>query len=404
MSNTASDSRRQLRVCRIVTVPLTFATLLREQINGIVDVGIDLTLVSSPGPELDELSRVLPVHCRSISMTRKFSPREDLCSLLALVRFLHRGKFDIVHSSTPKAGLLSALAGVVARVPARLHTYTGQVWIDLRGPIRWIAYHCDQIIGRLSTHCYADSESQRNYLVSQQMVDARKIRVLGAGSISGVDLQRFDPSIVSRTRANLRRRSGIAETSLVIIFVGRVTKDKGIVELISAFRMLRELYNDIDLVLVGPLESERDPLPPETLEELSSDMHIHAVGFTVKPEEYLAMADIFCLPSYREGFGTVAIEAGAMSLPAVVTRVTGLVDAVVDGETGVLVPPRNVEALTQALQSMIESPEMRYRMGQAARQRAVRYFDAATINQMVVDEYFRLANKLKVSKAGTAGV
>ena len=379
-----------LRLCRIVTVPVTFATLLRQQIKCIVDAGIDLTLVSSPGPELDEIGRTTPVRCQAIAMARKPAPARDVRALVALTRFLYRERFDIVHSSTPKAGLLAALAGRAAQVPVRIHTYTGQAWVELSGPVRWIARECDRLIGWLDTHSYADSHSQQEFLIAEGLVKASKITVLGAGSISGVDLRRFDPALAASVRASIRHQLGIAEMSLVIVFVGRVTRDKGIVELLDAFRMLRKCCGDIHLVLVGPFEPERDPLPPETLEDLSADAHIHAVGFVRRPEEYLAAGDVFCLPSYREGFGSVVIEAGAMSLPAVTTQVTGLVDAIVDGETGILVPSKDTVALMEALKTMIESPELRHRMGQAARERARSHFDARVVNQAMVDEYYRL--------------
>ncbi len=382
---------RRLSVCRIVTVPFTFATLLPQQIRCIMDAGIDLTLVSSPGPELDEIGRTMSVRCFSIPMSRKPAPLRDVYSLVMLTRFFRSEQFDIVHSSTPKAGFLTALAGVVAKVPIRIHTYTGQAWITLQGPMRWLVREFDRVIDRLDTHLYADSQSQRDFLVSEGLVDGRKITVLGKGSISGVDLQRFAPSIVSRLRRPVRSRLGIAETSVVIVFAGRVTRDKGIVELLAAFRTLRQQHEDLHLALVGPFEPGEDALPAETLDEITTSAHVHVVGFTSKPEEYLAIADIFCLPSYREGFGSVVIEAGAMNLPTVATRVTGLVDAVEDGETGILVPTRNVSALTQALQDLVKSPDIRCRMGRAARERAITYFDAATVNQAVVDEYLRLA-------------
>ena len=392
MSNTASESQPPLRLCRIVTVPITFATLLREQINYIVEAGIDLTLVSSPGPELDAIARDLPMlRCHSIPMARKPSLGNDLYSLWTLAQFLRRERFDIIHSSTPKAGLFTAVAGVWAGTPIRIHTYTGQVWVEMHGLLRHIAREADRLIGMLDTHLYADSESQRSFLVAEGLVAARKIKVLGAGSISGVALRRFNPARALAMRAAMRHELGITETARVIVFVGRVTKDKGIVELIKAFHALSERYNDVDLVLVGPLEPERDPLPLETLVELSNDRRIHTIGFTPQPENYLAMADIFCLPTYREGFGSVIIEAGAMKLPTVATSVTGVVDAVVDGETGLFVPPKNTDLLAQGLQKMLDFPEMRQRMGEAAYEYAQRNFDAAVVNQAVVNEYFRLA-------------
>lgn len=382
---------RRLRLCKIVTVPLTFTWFLRKQIERILEAGIDVALVSSPGRDLDELCSSLPVRCFRIPMERKTAPMHDLRALLALTRYFRRERFDIVHSYTPKAGLLTALAGRAAHVPVRIHTYTGQVWVELHGIMRWMTRESDKLIAQLNTHCYADSYSQRNLLVDELIVDAQKISVLGEGSVSGVDLERFNPSLPTWKRAETRKQLGIAETSLVVIFVGRVTRDKGVTELIEAFRTLQQFYKDVDLVLVGPYESIRDTLPTEILKEISANAHIHSVGFTSCPEEYLAIADIFCLPSYREGFASVIIEAGAMNLPSVATRVTGLIDSVVDGETGILVPPKDPMAVARALKKMIESADLRQRMGWAARQWVVQHFDARVINRAVVDEYFRLA-------------
>jgi len=187
----------------------------------------------------------------------------------------------------------------------------------------------------------------------------------------------------------------IPESALVITYVGRLAKEKGIVELVSAFRQLRQRRNDLYLLFVGQSEPERDPLPSEVLAEISNDRNMRSVGFVFDPEVYLAASDIFCLPSYREGFGSAVIEAGAMSLPTVATRVTGLVDAVVEGETGMLVPPKDVAQLSDALLTLIQSPELRRRMGQAAQRRARERFDASAINQAVVDEYVRLVAKTK---------
>jgi len=256
---------------------------------------------------------------------------------------------------------------------------------------RQIMKLCDWIIGHLNTQCYADSASQRAFLINEKVVAASKISVLGAGSVGGVDLERFNPSVFGRERvASIRREIGISRQSFVVLFVGRLTKDKGIRELISAFQMLQRDRKDVELILVGPFEPERDPLPKETLNELSSNPCIHVVGFSLEPEKYMAVADLFCLPSYREGFGSVIIEAAAMGLPSVASRVVGLVDAVVDGETGLLVPAKDVYALKQALMRMLSEPDVRRRMGRAARIRAARDFDSKFINQLMLEEYKKL--------------
>lgn len=388
------SSSRPLRICRAVTVPFMFETLLREQLGYVAQQGIDITLVSTPGPELEGICKSLQIGYHPVVMAREPRPRRDLLSLVALIRLFRHKRFDIVHSSTPKAGLLTAIAGVLARVPVRIHTFTGQVWVGMHGLSREIMRRCDWLIGHLDTHCYADSVSQRDFLVNERLVPASRISVLGAGSINGVNLERFNPKIFGGERsAAPQRELGISDQSLVILFVGRLAKDKGIRELVSAFRMLQKDQKEVELVLVGPFEPERDPLSRETLYELSHNPRIHVVGYSHEPEKYMAAADVFCLPSYREGFGSVVIEAAAMGVPAVVSRVVGLVDAVVDGETGVLVPVKEVEPLRGALAKMLSFPTIRRRMGCAARERAVRDFDSRIVNRLVWEEYKKLMAK-----------
>jgi glycosyltransferase involved in cell wall biosynthesis len=269
--------------------------------------------------------------------------------------------------------------------------FTGQVWVEMQGTTRKIMRFCDWIIGHLNTQCYTDSASQRDFLINERLVAASKLSVLGAGSVGGVDLERFSPKVFGKKRAAaIRRKLGIAEQSFVILFVGRLTQDKGIRELVAAFQRLQRDRKDVELILVGPFEPERDPLPRETLDELSANQNIHVIGFSPEPEKYMAVADVFCLPSYREGFGSVVIEAAAMGLPSIASSVVGLVDAVVDGETGLLVPAKDVFALKQALIRMLSAPDTRRRMGHAARKRAVRDFDAKIINRLVVEEYKKL--------------
>ena len=383
----------RLRLCRIVTVPGTFQTLLWEQLRCIAAHDVDLTLVSSPGPELALVANDVGARAVSVPMERKPAPLADLRSLLRLTSFLRRNRFDIVHSATPKAGFLTACAGRMARIPIRLHTFTGQPWVELKGLKRRIPRACDAITAKLTTQCYADSRSQRDFLIQEGLVAPEKIAVVGAGSISGVDLKRFSLEVWGgRHSSQTRSELGIPANGLVIIFVGRVTKDKGITELLTAFEKIAERNLEVHLVLVGPFEPEQDALPALTMDRLKRNSRIHCIGFCAAPERFLAAADIFCLPSYREGFGSVVVEAGAMELPAVVTRVTGLVDTVAEGETGLIVPAKSVGELAQALQTLLDSKALRTSLGRAARQRVVQSFDCQLINEAVVEQYFRLLN------------
>jgi len=378
------------RLCRVVTVPMTFETLLRDQVRRIVAAGLDVTLICNPGDGMAAFARDAGARYLPLPLARQLSPRHDSVSLAALTRLYRRERFDLVHSSTPKAGLLSAIAARLAGIPRRLHTFTGQPWVELRGAMRVAAREADRVIGRLDTQLYADSGSQRDFLIAEGIVAADRIAVVGAGSISGVDLRRFDPVGMAGERDAIRRRLGIDASARVIVFVGRVTRDKGITELVEAFLAVHATRPDLALLLVGPFEPDRDPLPAATLEAIHSHPAIHGVGFCLEPERYLAAGDLFCLPSYREGFGTVAIEAGALGLPVVATRVTGLVDAVVDGETGRLVPAKDVAALVTAIGALLDAPAERRRLGEAGRRRAVTRFDAEVIDAAVVQEYHRV--------------
>lgn len=385
---------RPLRLVRIVSTSFTFATLLYDQIAAIRDAGIELTLIADASDRLSGIAYKQNVAYHGIPVTRQPDLRMDVRALIALTRYLRNQPFDIIHSSTPKAGLLTALAGFLSKTPIRLHTYTGQRWVTLTGVQHELLRSFDRLIATLSTLTYADSASQRQFLINERIVRPDKIKVLGAGSISGVNMQRFDPACWGgEKRQETRRELGISADAVVIIFVGRVTHDKGIGELIKAFASLSRSHANLFLLLVGPFEPELDPLPSETLSMLQSHDRILVTGFCAEPEKFLAASDIFCLPSYREGFGSVIVEAGAMELPTVATAIVGLTDAVEENLTGLLVPPRNSGELLEALDVLIREPDRRKRMGIAARQRVERAFDATLVNQAVVKEYFYLANR-----------
>jgi len=386
---------RPIRLCRVVTVPLTFKVLYWNQLRFFKERGFKITLVSSPGAELDEVARDLDVASHAIDMAREPTPWRDLKSLSLFSRWLKQQEFDVIHSSTPKAGLIAALAGWRCRVPVRVHTYTGQVWMEKKGLSRLLIKTMDAVIGRLSTYCLTDSRSQRLFLINNRVINKDKLGVVGAGSVAGVDLSRFNPIHWEAERVIVRRECGISPTSVVICYIGRLRADKGINELVSAFQQLSAQSLDADLLLVGPPEYDRKPVSAETMRAMQANPRIHVSGFTPTPERYLSAADLFCFPSYREGFGTAVIEAAAMGVPVVASRIQGCVDSVEDGVTGRLVPPKDATALKEALFDLATNVELRRRMGHAARNRAVRDFDSTLINRQVADcleKLYRNAN------------
>jgi glycosyltransferase involved in cell wall biosynthesis len=384
-----------MRICRAATVPFFVAHHLKSQIKAMAAAGHEVVIVSSSGPQLMQLVKELGVQAHPILIRRMVSPISDLRSLIAMYRYFSRERFDIVHSTTPKAGLLCAMAAFLARVPIRLHTFTGQPWARLAWPLRWLVKNGDRVIVWLNTKCYADSRSQADFLVSQGVAAPGGIAVLGHGSLGGVDLVQFNPDRWRTRYAKIREELGIPPGAKIITYIGRVTRDKGIGELVAAFKRLMNSGINACLLLVGPFEPERDPLPDEVEEQIRHETRIKAVGYSMEPERYMSVSDVFCLPSYREGFGNVVIEAAAMGVPTVGTRIVGLVDSVVDGKTGILVPPRDVDALAEALSRMLRDESLRMRMGKAAQERAISLYDANVANQFLLDEYKSLHQQRK---------
>lgn len=381
---------RPLRIVRVATVPFFLLHHLSRQIGDTVQAGHDVLLVTSPMEGIGTLRQLPGVRVEAVSIPRPIALGGDLRALWQLNRLFRRERPDVVHSTTPKAGLLCAIAAWTARVPVRLHTFTGQAWAGRTVVVRLIGRLADRLIIALDTATYADSASQCAFLEQQGVAPSGRVTVLGAGSLAGVDLQRMDRSRVAAASTLARTRLGLAPSDPVIVFVGRVTRDKGVVELVQAFAQLRDVLPRLNLVLVGPFEPELDPLPDDTRAMIEADPRIHAVGYDPDPAPWLALADLLCLPSYREGFGNVVIEAAALGVPTVGTDIPGLRDAVVDGETGVLVPAKDATALAAALRALLADPARRADMGAAAQRRARERFDARVVNALVLAEYGRL--------------
>lgn len=353
--------------------------------------GAKVTVISNGGSELSLLGNLPGIRCVPIEIPRSISPWRDFLALIRIFLLLRRERIQIAHSTTPKAGLLTSLAAFLACVPIRLHTFTGQPWVNMRGPKRWLAWSSDWLIGILNTRCYADSPSQKDFLIEQKIVNGRKVAVIGAGSVAGVDIERFNRERFSQEQCDdLRDSLQIPHGVPVLLFLGRITVDKGVRELIQSFCAMKASGIKAHLLLVGPIDVASGVSGALSARDIERVADTHWVDYTNIPEAYLAIADVLCLPSYREGFGTVVIEAAAMGVPTVGTNIYGLTDAVVHGETGLLVEPRNIEELSQALERLLADKQLRISMGAAAMQRARRLFDARQVNKQVIDEYLAL--------------
>lgn len=369
------------RICLVVSSPFTLNAFLGRHLEAL---GREYRVTVIANLEDETIAPQVPAGCdlRSVRIKREVSIGHDLAALWLLWRLFRRTDFASVHSVSPKAGLLAMLAARAAGVPLRLHTFTGQVWATRGGVMRTFLKTLDRVLAACATTVFSDSRSQCDFLVSQGIVRADKIAVLGAGSISGVDTTRFRPD--PTTRARVRAELGIDAQSPLLLYVGRMKHEKGIAELLQAFHRLRTSLHTAHLLLVGP-DEDRLFTPPGA----TGGANVHVVGYTTEVEHYMAAATLLCLPSHREGFGSVIIEAAACGVPAVASRIYGLTDAIIDGETGVLHTAGDSAALHDAIFRLLTRPQELLRMGHAARERALREFDVKAITGAWVDYYRR---------------
>ncbi len=378
MSNTGN--RR--RICIVVSDFITVRAFLRDQIRALSET-YEITVVANTD-DRDALHRLgLNAELVSVSILRPAHLWRDIRALLNLYSLFKKRKFDLVHSITPKAGLLSMAAGRLSGIPIRIHTFTGQVWATASGLTRRLLKSADRLTASCATQVLADSQSQLKFLVDEGVVSLRKCRVLANGSISGVDLSRFYPDAAARQR--IRNGASIAEDALVFLFVGRLKKDKGVLDLATAFDRLAAQRRNAHLVCVGPdeagMETQMRSICSSCVERL------HFVGHTRVPDQYMAAADVLCLPSYREGFGSVVIEAAATGIPAIASRIYGLTDAVQNGVTGCLHQAGNWKELADAMELLAANRSLRERLGRQARERANKDFAVHTITDALLAFY-----------------
>lgn len=356
------------RLVHVLTVPASLR-FLRGQPAFMREHGIETHVVCAPGLGLGRFARTEGAFAHPLPMERAITPAADLVTLARLTRLLRSLRADIVHAQTPKGGLLGVLAARSACVPRVIYHMRGLPLMGLRGSKQKLMTATERTACGLAHRVICHSDSLRELAVERGLTSLAKSTVLGPGG-NGVDPARFDPSGPAALAATaLREDLGIPERAEVVGFVGRLVRDKGIVDLSHAWRTLAQRFPSAHLVLVGPFE-ERDPVPHSTRRELEHAPRVHIVGETEDVAPYYALMDVLAFPSYREGFPNVPLEAAAMGVPTVAARVTGCVDAIADGVTGVLIPPGDAAALAHALARYIEDPERRLAHGSNAQDRA----------------------------------
>lgn len=376
------------KIIRVATIPLSLNVFCRDMLRELSE-WYEVVAVSSSGVELDAVAEREGVRVVEVEMERHISVWKDLKSLVEMVKVFRRERPDMVHSMTPKAGLISMMAGWMTGVPVRVHTFTGLVWPTATGLKRFVLKMTDRVTCACATHVIPEGEGVMNDLRDGR-ITRKPMKVLGYGNVKGVDMERF-----SRREEVMKIAEGLKDDKFKFLFVGRIVGDKGINELVEAFESVKKSVGQVGLVLVGPYENDLDPLKSKTQRVIESDEDIETVGSKSGDEllGYFAAANCFVMPSYREGFPNTVMEAGAMELPSIVTDINGSREIVKDGVNGVMVPSKNAVALAEAMERMIKDEKLRKTCQENARRMIEERFEQHFVRKCLYDFYEEILGK-----------
>lgn len=401
----------QSKLIRITTVPMSLKILLKGQHRFMSENGFEVIGISSSGEELQDVEREENIRTIAVEMTRTISPFKDLKSVWQLYKIFKKEKPQIVHTHTPKAGVVGMLAAKLAGVPHRLHTVAGLPLLVVKGKKRKLLDFVEKITYACATKVYPNSFGLYDIILENKYTVKNKLKVIGKGSSNGIDTSHFDPKLFSEEqKQELKNSLGIKPDDFVYVFVGRLVKDKGINELVSAFKELgigntlipsppslvphpQSPIPNPQLLLVGTFERELDPLLPETLKEIETNPNIISVGFQKDVRPYFAISDCLVFPSYREGFPNVVMQAGAMELPSIVSDINGCNEIVENGYNGFIIPVQNQEKLHEKMLFLLQNSEKRTEIANNSRKKIVENYERNYIWNEILKEYNTLLNK-----------
>ena len=380
------------KLIRITTVPISFKVLLKGQLRFMASNGFDVKGVSSEGEELREVHENEGIAMEAINMSRKITPFQDLKSLWEMWNFLRKEKPQIVHTHTPKAGIIGMLAARLAGVPHRLHTVAGLPLMEATGTKRKILNFVEKLTYSSATRVYPNSKGLYDFILQNNFTQSNKLKIIANGSSNGIDTTFFSPDQVTELeRVTLREKLNIQPDDFVFVFVGRIVSDKGINELIKAFSQLQAVENNepagIKLLLVGGLENDLDPLNPETLAEINQNKDIISVGFQQDVRSFFAIADALIFPSYREGFPNVVMQAGAMGLPSIVSDINGCNEIIIEGENGLIIPSKNVEKLKEKMLTLAKDKNLYTKLKGNSRRMIENRYEQSVVWNALLEEY-----------------
>lgn len=364
------------------TIPLTFIffkgqpRLWRKQ--------YDVCAISSEKERLKQFADEEEIRYKNIPMKRNISPFADFVCILRWIFLLLKERPYIVHGNTPKASLLSMTAAWLTRRRVRIYMCHGLRYQGTEGGLRKLLMVMESITCWCATHVICVSKGVADMMEADGLCKKDKMHVIGYGSAGGVDTEKFNPELVEST---IRKDLGISENAFVYSFVGRIVKDKGVNELVNVFDKISKHHENVHLLLVGPIENEHNPIDDVTMDVIEKNSNIHSVGMQQDIRPYLKASNAFVLPSYREGFGMVLIEAGSMGLPCITTDITGCNEIIVPGENGAIIESKNEEALYEVMERWLNNPTLMMQMAKNARKMVVEKYDSNTVRERYFSFY-----------------
>ena len=377
------------KILRITTVPVSLKYLLKGQFAFIQKNGFSIQIASSDGPEAYEVAIDEGVKFISIPLTRTISPIKDIYAVYRLYRYIKTENFDIIHSHTPKAGVVAMLAAWFARTPVRMHTVAGLPLMVATGFKKRILTIVEKMTYAFATNVYPNSTGLLNYILDEFKPNhSEKFKVLANGSSNGIDMNFFKPNATLLSEATeIRKQLKIPRESKVGIFVGRVVKDKGVEELIRVVVDIFKRNDHFNLIIVGPYEQELDPIAPEIIQQIESHPRIHAVGFQLNVRSYFLASDFLIFPSHREGFPNAVLQSMAMERPAIVSNINGCNEIIMDNFNGLIFEPRDEFDLKSKVEIMINDNKEFERLKSNTRNDLMNRFSQEVVWQAILDEY-----------------
>ncbi|HAQ21323.1 MAG TPA: glycosyltransferase family 1 protein [Prolixibacteraceae bacterium] len=377
----------KIKLIRITTVPISLQILLRGQ-HRYMSQFFEVIGISSSGKALEKVAIEEGIKTIQVEMSRSISPLKDIISLWQLYKIIQKEKPEIVHTHTPKAGTLGMLAAWLCRVPVRMHIVAGLPLLEATGLKRILLDFVEKLTYTCATKVYPNSFGLKDIILQNNYCPASKIHVIGNGSSNGIDTSYFSTEQVQpETIKKLKGEYKIAIKDFVYVFIGRLVADKGINELVTAFNVVYQKHPSAKLLLVGPRESELDPLNNETEQILKNNPAIICTGFQQDVRSFLAVSNVLVFPSYREGFPNVPMQAGAMGLPCIVTNINGCNEIIQDNVNGIIIPPKDAFALENAMIELLDNSEKRERLARNARPLIVERYEQQMIWQLIKQEY-----------------